>query len=51
MEAAIAREFGEDVSASEDSNSEEQGEEEEQETVDDHLYCPACDKVFKTDKS
>ncbi|XP_043242237.1 dnaJ homolog subfamily C member 21-like [Amphibalanus amphitrite] len=44
MEAAIAREFGEAVSDSEDSNS-------EQEAEDDHLYCPACDKVFKTDKS
>ena len=45
MEAAIAREFGEDVSASENSNGEEE------ESPDDHLYCPACDKVFKTDKS
>ncbi|KAF0290279.1 DnaJ subfamily C member 21 [Amphibalanus amphitrite] len=44
MEAAIAREFGEEVSDSEDSKS-------EQEAEDDHLYCPACDKVFKTDKS
>ena len=44
MEAAIAREFGEEVSGSDCSTSEQQAE-------DDHLYCPACDKLFKTDKS
>jgi len=46
MEAAIARQFGEEVSA--DSNSDSDGAEED---IPDHLYCPACDKIFKTDKS
>ncbi|XP_037092420.1 dnaJ homolog subfamily C member 21-like [Pollicipes pollicipes] len=44
MEAAIARQFGEEISGDDASNSDE-------DDADNNLYCPACDKIFKTDKS
>ncbi|KAG8456732.1 hypothetical protein GDO86_002496 [Hymenochirus boettgeri] len=58
MEAQYGEQFG-DRSDSDEDDGEEQtegqngkgSEKEEEEEIYDDLYCPACDKVFKTDKA
>ncbi|XP_075444038.1 dnaJ homolog subfamily C member 21 isoform X2 [Ascaphus truei] len=55
MEAQYEKEFGDRLDFDEEEETEGQNgrasDEGEEDDVNDDLYCPACDKAFKTDKA